>query len=194
MHNLNDNWIMWIHLPNDSDWSLSSYKQIYSFNTLEDCIKIVEFLNNNILTKLVIFFMKNNIKPIWEDENNKNGGSFSYKISNIIVEEVWKKLSYSLICNSLINDEKILKNINGISISPKKNYCIIKFWLNNIENFKNTQIDDFIEKSLKNYESINNYNDNNNENIINKKDPFDIDNICEIDKQLCVFKKHNSIY
>ena len=209
-HKLENNWVMWIHYIYDSDWSINSYKQICSFDTLEELIQLNNFLNNNILSKLMIFYMKDNIKPIWEDINNKDGGSFSYKISNNLLEDVWKNLVYALLGNTLSEDENILKNINGISISPKKNYCIIKLWLANIENFKNTNIYEFINNSINNdsinNESINNDSINNesinnesinNESINNESinnDPLEIHKICNIEKQLCIFKKHNTMY
>ncbi len=74
--------------------------------------------------------MKNDIKPIWEVEENKKGGCFSYKITTCYIYELWKKMSYMLIGNSMINDNIIVKNINGISISPKRNFCILKIWNN----------------------------------------------------------------
>ena len=46
--------------------------------------------------------MRNNIKPIWEDVNNKNGGCFSYKIANKNVSKVWKEISYILVGESLL--------------------------------------------------------------------------------------------
>tara|TARA_B100000963_G_C22319834_1_gene533824 strand:+ start:96 stop:665 length:570 start_codon:yes stop_codon:yes gene_type:complete len=189
MHKLENNWMMWIHYIYDNDWSINSYKQIYSFDTLEDLIRLNNFLNNNILSNLMIFFMKDNIKPIWEDNNNKYGGSFSYKISNNLLENVWKKLVYAILCNTLTDDETILKNINGISISPKKNYCIIKLWLANIENFKNTNIYDFINASLNaNTSDIDNSYEKTNQ------DPLEIHKICNIEEQLCIFKKHDIMY
>ena len=189
IHKLENNWVMWIHYIYDNDWSINSYKQIYSFDTLEDLIRLNNFLNNNILSNLMIFFMKDNIKPIWEDNNNKYGGSFSYKISNNLLENVWKKLVYAILCNTLTDDETILKNINGISISPKKNYCIIKLWLANIENFKNTNIYDFINASLNaNTSDIDNSYEKTNQ------DPLEIHKICNIEEQLCIFKKHDIMY
>lgn len=131
--------------------------------------------------------MKDNIKPIWEDNSNKDGGSFSYKISNHLLENVWKKLVYALLGNTLTDDENILKNINGISISPKKNYCIVKLWLANIENFKDTCLYEFINNSIN---SLANENKNDSLNY----DPLNIDKICNIDQQLCIFKKHNILY
>ena len=83
--------------------------------------------------------MKNNIKPIWEDYENSKGGCLSYKINTDYVYEVWKKLNYYLIGETLINDKEIIYNINGISISPKKNFCIIKLWIKDTQIFKKSQ-------------------------------------------------------
>ena len=98
-----------------------------------------------------------------------------------------EKFRYALLGNTLSEDENILKNINGISISPKKNYCIIKLWLANIENFKDTYLYEFINNSINS--SI---NDDKNESL--NTDPLNIDKICNIEKQLCIFKKHNILY
>ena len=54
---------------------------------------------------------------------------FSYKISNKNVASVWKNLSYTLVGETLTEEKTIRANINGITISPKKNFCIIKIWL-----------------------------------------------------------------
>ena len=35
-HKLYDNWTMWAHLPHDTDWSESSYKNIITLETIEE--------------------------------------------------------------------------------------------------------------------------------------------------------------
>jgi hypothetical protein len=180
MNLLKDNWTLYIHLPTDINWALNSYKKITTFNKLEDSIALLEYINNDLVTKCMLFIMKNDVKPIWEDSNNSQGGCFSYKISNDIVHCVWKKLCYLLIGNTLIDDTEILYNINGISISPKKNFCIIKLWLNDIIHMKNNEI------------FSNLLNDENDDN--NLYDPFKIHELCNIDKQLCIFKQHKLLY
>ena len=75
--------------------------------------------------------MRNNIKPIWEDISNKDGGSYSYKILNKNIKEFWTKLSYYLIGETIINNLNYDISITGLTISPKKNFCIIKIWVNN---------------------------------------------------------------
>lgn len=183
MHNLNNKWTLWLHLPHDTDWTINSYKKVSTFETLEDCIILIENINKQIVEKCMLFIMKNNIKPIWEDSENTKGGCLSYKINTDYVYEVWKKLNYYLIGGSLINDNDndIMNNINGISISPKKNFCIIKFWIKNTENLKKNNIYNEINLEPKTVEN-------------EKKDPFKIDILCNIEKQNCIFKQHEILY
>jgi hypothetical protein len=77
----------------------------------------------------MLFVMRSGITPMWEDPKNRNGGCFSYKVINKQVPELWKTLFYLLCGETLCVEQKHNKHINGITISPKKNFCIIKIWL-----------------------------------------------------------------
>lgn len=126
---LNHNWAKWIHLPHDTNWKLDSYKKITSFNDLETLIKILEYIPDNMISNCMLFIMREKIIPSWEDNNNRNGGCFSYKVSLNNIHETWKTLSLLLVGESLTPNDDLMKTINGISISPKKNFCIVKIWL-----------------------------------------------------------------
>ena len=133
-HPLNDKWDLYYHLPNDNNWNLSSY------NIIAKDIDIIEkvFSLNNALTEDVIkysmlFLMKSGIKPLWEDEKNRTGGCFSFKVLNKQVNDIWKKLFFVLCGGSLCVNNEHSKHINGITISPKKHFCIIKIWLDTCE-------------------------------------------------------------
>jgi len=110
-HPLYDKWVLWAHLPHDTDWTVKSYKKI-----VKNCM---------------LFLMREGINPMWEDPQNRQGGCFSFKVPNKTVHNVWKQLSYILVGETLTNDCRLLKLINGITISPKKAFCIIKIWLKN---------------------------------------------------------------
>ena len=58
-------------------------------------------------------------------------GSRSGKNNNC-VPTVWKELSYVLTGETVSNDPKFQKNITGITISPKKSFCILKIWMSNL--------------------------------------------------------------
>lgn len=201
MHKLNNTWTLWLHLPHDVDWSISSYKKVVTFDTLEDSIRLIENTNKELVEKCMLFVMKDNIKPIWEDSGNSKGGCLCYKIDENTVYEVWKKLNYYLIGGTLIDNEDIMENINGISISPKKNYCIIKFWLKDSAILKTQDIFACLEKNNTNDNSKVNYNNKTDvsNNVVESEesvnvDPLSIDKLCDIEPQHCLYKRHDILY
>lgn len=130
-HKLTSEWTLWAHLPHNTDWSINSYINIFNFNYVEEAIALSETLPSILVENCMLFLMKKGIKPVWEDPRNRTGGSFSYKIPNKTVTTVWKELTYAIVGNSISNDQEFVSCINGITISPKKNFCIIKIWLAN---------------------------------------------------------------
>ena len=125
---LNNNWQFYIHLHNNKSWTYDSYIHLMNIKYMEEALTILDDIHFNFIKKTLIFFMKDNIKPLWEDEENRNGGCFSFKIPNKDIEIVWKHMFYCIIGNTLC-DENYMKDVNGFSISPKKNFCIMKIWM-----------------------------------------------------------------
>lgn len=132
-HNLNDTWMLWAHLPHDTNWSFSSYKKIMKIETIEDILCLYQNIPDILIKNCMLFLMRNNIQPIWEDPKNIKGGCFSYKINNKNVISSWKNLSYTLLGETLV-DKSITNQVNGITISPKKNFGVIKIWLSSCDN------------------------------------------------------------
>ena len=127
-----DKWDLYYHLPHDKNWDLSSYKKIMEdIDTIEKVITINDAIKENIVINCMLFVMRKGITPMWEDPQNRTGGCFSFKVINKQVYYVWKSLFYALCGETLCVDKKHNSLINGITISPKKNFCIIKIWLKN---------------------------------------------------------------
>ena len=133
-HLLKHKWNLSAHLPHDTDWTLSSYKHIFKYTTIEDTIAITETLPEKKIKNCMLFIMRDGILPTWEDSKNRNGGCFSYKVSNKNVVEVWKDLTYVLVGESVSNLIPFVSSVTGITISPKKNFCIIKIWMTDCKN------------------------------------------------------------
>lgn len=149
-HKLQDKWNFWAHLPHDQDWSIQSYKKIYQFNNVEESVAIIESFPPDLVKNCMLFIMKDGIAPVWEDPINRNGGCFSYKISNKYVVDVWKELFYVLIGNTISSNINVINSLTGITISPKKNFCVVKIWLSNC-NYQNPQL---ITNEIKNLTSV----------------------------------------
>jgi hypothetical protein len=130
-HNLNDKWCLWAHLPHNTDWSMTSYIKIATFTTIENAISVTETLPNVLIENCMLFIMKEGIRPMWEDPKNRNGGCFSYKVLNKNAAKVWKDLTYVVIGQTVSENSDFVNCVNGITISPKKNFCIIKIWMAN---------------------------------------------------------------
>ena len=130
-HELSGGWTLWCHLPHDTDWSLKSYIKLYDFNTVEQAVSVTEMLPPKLVVNCMLFLMREGITPIWEDVRNRNGGCFSYKVNNKDVQDCWRQLTYALVGNSISSNKGLLPVVNGITISPKKNFCIVKIWLAN---------------------------------------------------------------
>ena len=138
-HKLNNKWCLWFHDPLDNNWKIESYKGIHTIDTIESYWNLYSFLNNKIIENSMLFLMRENIDPLWEHKENINGGCWSLKIPKGNMFDIWNNISIALLCESISNEDTI--NINGISISPKKNFCIIKIWTNkNINNIKNLNV------------------------------------------------------
>ena len=130
-HALSDNWVLWAHLPHDTDWSLKSYLQIHKIATVEDAIALVESLPDALVRNCMLFMMREGVQPTWEDPRNRNGGCFSYKVNNKQVPAAWRNLSLCIAGETAAQDAAISQDIMGITISPKKQFCILKVWLSN---------------------------------------------------------------
>ena len=133
-HTLVNKWTLWAHLPHDTDWSIKSYIPISNFTTVEETLAVTETLPTILVENCMLFIMKTGIKPIWEDPKNRDGGCFSYKVPNKSVSKVWKDLTYALAGNSISSQSGFVNCVTGITISPKKNFCIIKIWMTNCNN------------------------------------------------------------
>jgi translation initiation factor 4E len=128
VHQLNSDWNLYYHNPSDSCWTLQSYVEVGEINTLE----IFFHLHDNLITREafhlgMFFMMKKGIMPIWEDTHNVKGGCWSYKVGVGQALSVWIEIASKMVAETLTND---LNLINGLTLSPKKGFCIIKIWNN----------------------------------------------------------------
>lgn len=149
-HLLSNEWVLWGHLPHDADWSIASYIKIATFKHLEDAILITEGLPPALVENCMLFLMKKGITPTWEDPKNRTGGFFSYKVISKNVLKCWKDLTYVIVGDTVSKNNDFVNNVTGITISPKKHFCIIKIWMTDCTK-QNASLVTTDLKSLDNY-------------------------------------------
>ena len=98
----------------------SQVKKIADFDTIEDFWSIFQHLRkpDSCIPGIEYFMFKEPIKPLWEDENNKNGGRFSIKLKHGYTTIIWEEMIFALIGGILPKEMK--GQINGIVVTSRK--------------------------------------------------------------------------
>lgn len=150
-HVLTTPWTLYYHSPSLQDWSVTSYMKVAKFHTVEEFWAVFAKLPETNFHMGMFFFMRNDIKPTWEDSQNIKGGCWSYKVPMSNIFPVWKQMAALLVGESLSTTPMLL---NGLSISPKRGFCIVKIWGNDskMNDTRYLRLDDV--EQLKNYDAL----------------------------------------
>lgn len=125
-YNIKNEWDLWFHSIKDTKWGKSSYNNIYTIKNYLDFKVLDDVFKQNHYQNGMFFVMKSGIFPNWEDPENRLGGCLSFKVKSCNVIDCWNKLLINCISEDSMED--LNDKINGISISPKKEFNIIKVW------------------------------------------------------------------
>lgn len=134
-HFTHTQWILWYHNPVNKQWGLDSYKDIIEISSIEDFCVLKNTWKKclpNVNEGMFFMMRKTNagcIYPRWEDRHNRRGGYWSFKISKEDCEQAWFSLMMFTLGEYIVADQNDVSLINGISISPKKHFCILKIWI-----------------------------------------------------------------
>lgn len=156
-YNIKNEWDLWFHSIKDTKWDKSSYNKIYTIKNYLDFKVLNDVFKQNHYQNGMFFVMKSGIFPNWEDPENRLGGCLSFKVKSCNVIDCWNKLLINCISEDSMED--LNDKINGISISPKKEFNIIKVW--------------FSEKDIDYKNNFREYSDLNIENSLYKAHSID---------------------
>ena len=123
-------------------------KKIHEFDTVEDFWGIFQHLRKPDSCKPGIEFMmfKEPIKPMWEDEFNKNGGRISLKLRKKYTTIIWEEMIFALISGIIPNDMK--NEINGIVVSSRKEFNTLQIWFKTYDEKINSELGQCIRDLL----------------------------------------------
>ncbi len=142
---LHDMWTFYFHDPEDLNWNLDSYKRLGDVSTVQDFWAIHEAIRP-FLSDGMFFVMRGDVYPCWDDPGNIQGGCLSIKVPRDKLEGTWLHVLTHLLgegmldlprirdsadlCSLLRDQDVDLDSVlNGVSVSPKRFFSIIKLWL-----------------------------------------------------------------
>jgi hypothetical protein len=132
---LNDLWTLYFHDPFDNDWTNKSYIKLSDISEVEEFWEIHNQIKDNV-NRGMFFCMREHIFPCWDDPLNINGTCMSVKVLKENSVKYWEELIISILGETFVKEEYRKDSwnvVNGLSISPKKSFCIIKVWLSSMD-------------------------------------------------------------
>lgn len=129
-HYIDDTWTLHFHDASDSDWTHSSYVRVADVSSLEDFAAMQLALRDRVAGGM-FFVMREHVFPCWDDPNNIEGGCVTVRVAKQHAEQVWNEVVLHALCDAVWTggDGDIANVVNGVSISPKAVYAIIKIWV-----------------------------------------------------------------
>ena len=127
--------------PIDKKEYENQVKKIAEFDTIEDFWAIFQHLRKPDSCKPGIEFQmfKDPVKPMWEDENNKNGGRISIKLRKEYTTIIWEEMIFALIGDVL--PKEIQEEINGIVVTSRKEFNTLQIWIKTFDEKNNNNIE-----------------------------------------------------
>jgi hypothetical protein len=133
-------WTLYYHHPADHRWTLDSYQKIFTIKTWGEFFSCMNSLEDYVLQNAMLFWMRADIPPLYENHNNIRGGCYSLRVNRSKSSNYF--LIYTIACmlNSVVTDTNNL--IQGISISPKRVieksqiFNVIKIWNKDCTKYK----------------------------------------------------------
>ncbi|EDW40674.1 eukaryotic translation initiation factor 4E1 [Drosophila sechellia] len=134
-HPLEHTWTLW-HLENDRTkrWA-EMLVDVTSFNTVEDFFSVYYFVKPPSDLKIFNDYMvfKKNIRPMWEDDTNKNGGRWILlldKASRTYIDKMWHDLLLCMIGECFEHSDEIC----GVVINVRNKANKLSLWTKDSRN------------------------------------------------------------
>lgn len=128
-------WTAYFHEPEDKSWAIDSYKRIASMGSWEGLGALLRDMGTQRIVNGMIFTMRGETSPLWENKANIRGGSYCLKVSRRTAAEVYQRYLAAAALGIATTDPA--NTIVGVSMSPKKGFCIIKLWNHSAKTFNN---------------------------------------------------------
>ena len=118
-------WTLYFHSPAEKRWSIDTFHKIGAVSTWAEFWSLVNALEDTKWTRGMFFWMQGAVPPLWENFQNIKGGSYSMCISETESIDIFHRYTIGCMMNLVTAKEDI---IQGITISPKKGFQVIKIW------------------------------------------------------------------
>lgn len=126
-------WTLYFHAAEETKWTMTTFTKIGTMTTWVHFWAIMDTLKVESFADGMFFLMRDPSPPLWESHYHIRGGCYSFRCHKKNAASVF--LDY--VIASMINCASTNPDnfINGLSISPKRGFNIIKVWNSDSQKF-----------------------------------------------------------
>ena len=136
-------WTLYYHHPADHRWTMDSYQKIVTIKTWGDFFSCMKALEESIIQSAMLFWMRGDVPPLYENHNNIRGGCYSLRINRSKSNNYFLLYSIACLMGTVVSDN--WNFIQGIRISPKRVieksqvFNVIKIWNKDCTKYKDIE-------------------------------------------------------
>jgi hypothetical protein len=121
-------WTLYFHSPDETKWTLNTFISLGAMKTWRDFWMVMDGLQMDYLSNGMFFMMRDPSPPLWESHHHIRGGCYSFRCQSTDAPDIYVNHIIAVMLNHLTDPAN---QINGLSISPKRGFNIIKAWNSN---------------------------------------------------------------
>jgi len=156
-HPLLNNWSLWFTKPPSSkgdNWN-DLLKEVIKFDTVEEFWGIYNNITatSDLAVKSDYHLFKQDVRPEWEDIQNKHGGKWSYTFKDkksVNIDELWLHTQLAAIGETLEDEGD--GEIMGVVVNVRKSFYRIGLWTRTTG--KGAQAQDTLKKIGANFKQV----------------------------------------
>jgi len=119
-------WTLYFHSPEETKWTLNTFINVGTMKTWYQFWAIMDLLKLETLSDGMFFMMRDPSPPLWESHYHIRGGCYSFRSQKKDAADVFTTYVIAAMLNSATTP--LENTVNGLSISPKRGFNIIKVW------------------------------------------------------------------
>jgi hypothetical protein len=126
-------WTLYFHSPEETKWTLNTFISLGAMKTWREFWIVIDSLKEASLADGMFFMMRDPSPPLWESHHHIRGGCYSFRCQKKDAAEIYLNHIIAAMLDSLSAHAE--NRINGMSISPKRGFNIVKIWNTDAQKF-----------------------------------------------------------
>ena len=141
-------WSLYYHDTENKKWTPDTFDKLGTVKTWRAFYELFQAIEYDFWAGGMFFFMVDPIPPLWENAANIRGGNYSMRIGSQIMIDTFIKYCIAAVLGEGTRGKE--GNIlNGVSMTPKKGFFVIKVWNKDSTRYNNPDELVVLDQSLR---------------------------------------------